>query len=236
MEEKLINISSLLESYGMSFGVQLYSPLTGDCELVDYSSGSITIEGKESKQMFELDEFGRLDKGGVKVVFPSVLMMDWKKLLWKTGLVLKNKDGVLCAFDRWTIGQHWTRFDARFILNLDGTYTKSSVLDTKDWELLEDPDEWGKYYNDLEKDAGKKIDRNTLEFVDDMCKFKPFDKVLVRNEDNEVWIPQMFLMLDDEFISTDKRYRVIDGKCGTAYKQCLPYEGNEDMAFTDNPF
>lgn len=86
------------------------------------------------------------------------------------------------------------------------------------------------------KETGKKIDRNTLEFIDDTPKFKPFDKVLVRNEDNELWIPQIFLMYDDELISTDKRYRVIDGKCGTAYKQCLLYEGNEDMAFIDSPF
>lgn len=235
-KEEMINISSVLESYGMSFEVQLYSPLTGDCELVDYSNSSITIQGKESKQMFDLDEFGRLDKGGVKVVFPSVLMMDWKKLLWKTGIVLRNKDGELCAFEDWTMWQHWDRFNARFIRNIDNSLTKDSVLDTRDWEILEDPDEWGKYYNDLEKEAGKKIDRNTLEFIDDTPKFKPFDKVLVRNEDNELWIPQIFLMYDDELISTDKRYRVIDGKCGTAYKQCLLYEGNEDMAFIDSPF
>lgn len=46
-KEEMINISSVLESYGMSFEVQLYSPLTGDCELVDYSNSSITIQGKK---------------------------------------------------------------------------------------------------------------------------------------------------------------------------------------------
>lgn len=52
----------------------------------------------------------------------------------------------------------------------------------------------------------------------DILKLKPFDKVLVRDFDNEVW--------DVDFFS-----RLLDGKhfkcLGSSYVQCIPYKGNE---------
>ena len=58
--------------------------------------------------------------------------------------------------------------------------------------------------------------------------FKPFDKVLIRNEDNQTWRACLF-----------SHYRK-DLSCPyvcvgySAYKQCIPYEGNEYLVGTTN--
>lgn len=56
--------------------------------------------------------------------------------------------------------------------------------------------------------------------------FKPFDKVLVRGEDDEVWDCNLFSLYCNTV------YWCIGG----VYKQCIPYEGNEHLlGTTDKP-
>lgn len=61
-------------------------------------------------------------------------------------------------------------------------------------------------------------------------KFKPFDKVLVRRGDTEIWLPRFFGYHKpnslDEFTTTT----------GAEWSQCIPYEGNEHLVGTSkNP-
>ena len=65
-----------------------------------------------------------------------------------------------------------------------------------------------------------------LEVPDNEPQFKPFDKVLVRNWDNEIWICDMFSLIHkDSFLCI-----------GGVWKQCVPYEGNECLlGTTDKP-
>ena len=59
------------------------------------------------------------------------------------------------------------------------------------------------------------------------CQFKPFDKVLVRDVDNEEWKADFFSRY-----YTDYRY---DYECVSgAYIQCIPYDGNEHLLGTTN--
>lgn len=59
--------------------------------------------------------------------------------------------------------------------------------------------------------------------------FKPFDKVLVRNDDNWKWNGELFL----RYVEDNKfQYECLT----TSYSQCIPYEGNEHLlGTTDNP-
>lgn len=67
-----------------------------------------------------------------------------------------------------------------------------------------------------------------LEVSDNEPQFKPFDKVLVRNEDIEAWQSRLY---DMYFIGIG--HGTQDNLC---YKQCIPYEGNEYLlGTTDNP-
>lgn len=59
------------------------------------------------------------------------------------------------------------------------------------------------------------------------CPFKPFDKVLVRNDGEQEWWATLF----SSYRNGD--YWAIDG---LRYSLCIPYEGNEHLAFTtDSP-
>ena len=63
--------------------------------------------------------------------------------------------------------------------------------------------------------------------------FKPFDKVLVRYPDktelcapNGAWLPGIF-----QYKSINSNLYFVSGK---AYKDCIPYEGNEHLVYTTN--
>ena len=56
---------------------------------------------------------------------------------------------------------------------------------------------------------------------------KPFDKVLVRDEDDDYWRIDFFSHEDVEF-----NYRFICMK--DKWRQCIPYEGNEHLLGTSN--
>lgn len=66
--------------------------------------------------------------------------------------------------------------------------------------------------------------------------FKPFDKVLVRNGDNYKWIPAFFVR--DRGVGFEWRYKVLPIHSGKVadFSSCIPYEGNEHLAFTSDPF
>ena len=61
-----------------------------------------------------------------------------------------------------------------------------------------------------------------------MKDFDIYDKVLVRDENNEVWKPDIIIFERDENTNL-ARYVTIMGD----WKQCIPYEGNESIAWTD---
>lgn len=66
--------------------------------------------------------------------------------------------------------------------------------------------------------------------------FKPFDKVLVRNGDNNKWQPAFIAR--DRGESSTWRYEVLlinSGK-SDSFTSCIPFEGNEDIAFTDHDY
>lgn len=82
--------------------------------------------------------------------------------------------------------------------------------------------------NILEK-RGKKWnnDLKCLENIENI--FKPFDQVLVRDKNNDKWIPAHF---KDYSEGNEFPYGIISKMFN--YKQCIPYEGNEHLYGTSN--
>lgn len=58
-------------------------------------------------------------------------------------------------------------------------------------------------------------------------KFAPFEQVLVRDRDNEQWIPAFFSYYND-----DATYYYSTGYAN--WKFCIPYKGNEHLCYTTN--
>ena len=78
---------------------------------------------------------------------------------------------------------------------------------------------------DKMEEAGYKWNADTLELEKVVPKFKnkfkPFDKVLVRNDTDEEWTINLFSYYDEK----DKAFPFI---CiNDFYRYCIPYEGNE---------
>lgn len=66
--------------------------------------------------------------------------------------------------------------------------------------------------------------------------FKIFDKVLVRNSDEHKWRPAIFART--RIGESPYKYNALllcTGHVGD-FIQCIPYKGNEEMAFTTDPF
>lgn len=72
-------------------------------------------------------------------------------------------------------------------------------------------------------DAEKKIIVN----LKHKCEFKPFDKILGRNEKDDVWEADLFSHYREE---SQYPFRCI----GFSRKYCIPYEGNEHLLGTRN--
>lgn len=66
--------------------------------------------------------------------------------------------------------------------------------------------------------------------------FKPFDKVLVRNRGDQKWMPAFFVR--DRGEETGWRYNVLPIHSGKSadFINCIPFEGNENIAFTTYDF
>lgn len=87
--------------------------------------------------------------------------------------------------------------------------------------------ERNKFYSYLVK-RGYKYDKERHKLVKQ--EFKPFDKVLVRNNNSQIWMPSIFL----NFINKSNFKYFCAG--GLTYCQCIPYEGNEYiLGTTDSP-
>lgn len=65
--------------------------------------------------------------------------------------------------------------------------------------------------------------------------FKPFDKVLVRSRKESNWVPAFFVRDRGEKFSS--RYTALTIHIGAAadFAHCIPFEGNEHLAFTSDP-
>ena len=87
-------------------------------------------------------------------------------------------------------------------------------------------------FSALEK-KGKAWDAKKKMLVDlkPKIEFKPFDKVLVRNTDTEEWFPGFFEKFDRTW---NYPYHIMNRRSMTdfAFKQCIPYEGNEHLLGT----
>ena len=70
----------------------------------------------------------------------------------------------------------------------------------------------------------------------ELTPFKPFDKVLVSNGEGYKWHPAFFV--SDRGEGANYRYKVFSIQNGRVadFSICIPYEGNEHLAFTSDPF
>lgn len=215
-------------------GTRLYSPIYGEVVLDSVQGKSIYTLAKTNNGATLVVEFNRFGRfydefsNSECVLFPSKDQRDWDKFRIST----KKGDVIM--------------FNGQVPCLVTGDYSQ----DIKNWVcgLLEDgdfctniihPSEWcpcfytfateevkDKLFKAMDK-AGYTWDGETLKKKE--CQFKPFEKVLVRDNECLEWRCAFY-----SHFKPSGRYHHIT-TVGT-YKMCIPFEGNEHLVgTTKNP-
>lgn len=105
-------------------------------------------------------------------------------------------------------------------------YPIVALVKSDNYEYTESYTIDGKYSTSI---ANANSDLMLVENEEDRQQFKPFDKVLVRDSNEEKWVPAFFAYYDDDDYGFP--YNVIGEIC---YSQCIKFEGNECLTGTTN--
>lgn len=223
--ETEINIVEILKDKPAN--TKLYSPLFSEVFFSHVSGGYIAVEHHGGTSLFlSSGRFYDYD-GSEPLLFPSKEMRDWNKFAWQKGDILVNENNAHIIFEKFT-DDTYTTFIGRHYLNknyknhVPGRYT----CVTQHFHIEESNAAQIYIYN-IEEKIGGKLDLKILEIEKPKCEFKTFDKVLGRNEKDDVWEADLFSHYREE---SQYPFRCI----GFSRKYCIPYEGNEHLLGTRN--
>lgn len=236
MENK-INIAEILRD--IPKGTKLYSPLFGECELVGVDNSKYPIVIKAQR----ID--GAISKGIMKdgryfdgyeeaecSLFPSARMRNWNKFFKRGDVVVNEYSGLITVFDGWK-NDDYTKFNTTIdYYKVSNSWGKEDVYCTGIYRRATD-EERAKFIAAAEEHYGGKYNPETLQVKPvkvskPKCSFKPFDKVLVRCNEDSVWCCELF-----------SHYNTFNKQCpyvcsSSVYKYCIPYEGNQHLLGTTN--
>ena len=214
-----INIAEILKDYPK--GTKLYSPLLGNVTLESINSYSTnaTIEVKVDNSYYCFYKTGTYynHAGAECLLFPSSEMRDWTKFFKRGDVVIKNGGGMAAVFDGWA-NDAYTEFNTTVNLYCDNNTGEEEVCTTLLFRKATE-EEYKQFIEKVEWALKGKYNPDTLqvESVKPKCPFKPFDKVLVRNDPNQKWTIDMFSYYNRE--DNDYPYICV----GNHYCYCIPY-------------
>lgn len=230
-----INIAEKLKDYPN--GLKLYSPICGEVKFykIDIDNESYPIAVKNSKGIVYFAEDGRYSTAfdtAECLLFPSSKMRDWTKFFKRGDVAIHSFNGCGVLVEEWT-DDSYTSFKASVFQLKKGGFAKRDkrVLSIDDFVKASD-EQRDKFISDMEKFFGGKYNPDTLQVepVKPECPFKPFDKVLIRDSKEQLWIANYFSLYNGK----DKDYPYV---CmGGSYRFCIPYEGNEHLLGTTDPY
>ena len=223
--ETEINIVEILKDKPAN--TKLYSPLFSEVFFSHVSGGYIAVEHHGGTSLFlSSGRFYDYD-GSEPLLFPSKEMRDWNKFAWQKGDILVNENNAHIIFEKFT-DDTYTTFIGRHYLNKNyKNYVPGRYTCVTQHFHIEESNAAQIYIYNIEEKIGGKLDLKTLEIEKPKCEFKTFDKVLGRNEKDDVWEADLFSHYREE---SQYPFRCI----GFSRKYCIPYEGNEHLLCTRN--
>lgn len=232
MENK-INIAEILK--GCQRGMKLYSPIYGEIELLKVNSNytypiNITI-GIDSTGTFTSD--GRLYEkypSAECLLFPSSEMRDWTKFFKRGDVVRSIDDGAQAVFKGWE-SDDFTSFYASIVHHAEVDEWDEDVVFAVE-SFYKETEEFARgFIVDAEEHYNGKYNPETLQVepIKPKCPFEPFDKVLVRDREEQEWYANCF----SHYRGNDKNFPY--ACLGNDFRYCIPYEGNEHLLGTKVP-
>lgn len=232
--ENNINIAEILKDY--SKGTKLYSPLFGKVTLEEVNI-NIPVP---IKVIDSLNNYNCFFKTGLYynranaecLLFPSSEMRDWTKFFKRGDVAIHLSNGCGVLVEEWT-DDSYTSFKASVFQLKKGGFAKRDkrVLSIDDFVKASD-EQRDKFISDMEKFFGGKYNPDTMQVdpVKSTCPFKPFGKVLVRDAEGLEWYANYF----SHYREYDQGYPY--ACMGVYYRYCIPYEGNEHLLGTTDPY
>lgn len=237
MENK-INIAEILRD--CPEGTKLYSPVCGACTFLRVANSAYypimvkRVSDTTLREDFTKD--GRYAEGvedGECVLFPSAKMRCWDKFFKRGDIVYNPHSQMYAVFECW-VNDDYTEFNTTINYYKNHTFGEEEVCDTECF-VKANGEQKALFIAAAEKHCGGKCNPETLQVelvkpAKPKCPFKPFQKVLVRDDECEVWQAGYFSHYEED----DK---IAPYVCvGCCYELCIPYEGNEHLLGTDAPF
>ena len=231
MENK-INIAEILKDCPK--GTKLYSTVFGEVTF-----DSIGIEDKYPIIVCKLDgmktsftEEGHYTEypNSECVLFPSSEMRNWTKFFKRGDVVYRSSTNTLAIFEGWA-NSYYTDFKASIFRSSDGIWREGMICITG-YFVKVDRNSHDEFIADAEEHYNGKYNPDTLQVepVKPKFPFKPFDKVLVRDGEVQVWFANYF----SHYKGNDEKYPYACINC--SYRYCIPYEGNEHLLGTTDPY
>ena len=233
MENK-INIAEILRD--MPKGTKLYSPLFGKCEYIGVDNIvypiNIRTHNTTDTRYEALTEYGCYFsdfEDTDTVLFPSAKMRDWNKFFKRGDIVYNPHSQMYAVFECW-VNDDYTEFNTTINYYKDHTFGEEEVCDTECFVKAND-EQKTLFIAAAEKYYGGKYNPETLQvepvkIAEPKCPFEPFQKVLVRDNDINIWKAAHF----SHYIGA---YEYPYFTTANAYKQCVPYDCNEHLLGTN---
>lgn len=227
-----MNIANILKY--CSEGTRLYSTTYGEVILKEVSKYSSDLDYPikavdiKRERIATFTKEGHLYKEyGECVLFPSKEQRDWRKfrLPIKRGDIMMSIAGTSPFI---ASGESSIDNNPKYIcgITVTGNFKTDSNYFWTDEFYIPASKEIKKKLFKVIKEAGYNWNSKTLELEKiEKVKFKPFDKVLVRNVEHVEWRISFFSSYSNETY----KYKCINGN----YKYCIPYEGNEHLVGTN---
>ena len=190
-----MNIAEILKNYKK--GTHLYSVVYGNSQLIKVNETSfhpIVFSYKYSDVTFTdcTTEEGKVKYGnnGECTLFPSAKMRDWTKFYKRGDLIYDSETNSFAIFNKW-VDDDYTAFHVKYQQRNKG-WSSYGIVSTMNTSLVKsDSDSYNGYMKRFEKQYAGKLNLQTLQIE---SLFKPYDKVLVRDNNHNCWEPDIFAL------------------------------------------
>lgn len=236
MENNKINIAEKLKNCPK--GTKLYSSLFGKVELLSVDDDcdfpiTVRIDEKKEKACFTKEGcYHSCYSDAECVLFPSSKMRDWNKFFKPGDVAIELFNGCGVLVEEWA-DDSYTSFKASVFQLKKGGFAKRNkrVFSIDSFRKASD-EQRDKFIADMENFFGGKYNPKTLQVepVKEECPLKAFDKVLVRDTDEQTWCANYFSHYKND---PDYFYVCING----IYHYCIPYnEHTAHLLGTTDPY